>query len=161
MLFKGRLFLKQFIPNKRHRFGIKIFVLCDCETGYVLDFHVYTGSSINIEEHNLGKSGDFIATLISPYLNKGHRLFVDNWYTSPVLFSWLYNRATNACGTVRRTRKEMPKMEERLKKGELTFRTSKELISIKWCDKREVWMLSTFHEPGFVKTGKIDRITGV
>jgi hypothetical protein len=33
VLFKGRLMFKQFIPSKRHRFGIKVFVLCDCETG--------------------------------------------------------------------------------------------------------------------------------
>jgi hypothetical protein len=36
MLFKGSLAFKQYIPSKRHRFGIKVFVLCDCETGYTM-----------------------------------------------------------------------------------------------------------------------------
>jgi hypothetical protein len=43
-LFKGRLMFKQYIKTKRHKFGIKLYVLCDCETGYVLDFIVYTGA---------------------------------------------------------------------------------------------------------------------
>ncbi|XP_069187203.1 piggyBac transposable element-derived protein 4-like [Procambarus clarkii] len=37
VLFKGRLAFKQYIPSKRDRFGLKFFVLCDCETGIVLD----------------------------------------------------------------------------------------------------------------------------
>lgn len=37
LLFKGQLGFKQFIPSKRSRFGIKTYLLCDCETGYVLD----------------------------------------------------------------------------------------------------------------------------
>lgn len=27
--FKGRLSIKQYLPNKRNRFGVKLFVLCD------------------------------------------------------------------------------------------------------------------------------------
>lgn len=36
--FKGRLIIKQYLPKKRNRFGIKLFVLCDVETGYIVDF---------------------------------------------------------------------------------------------------------------------------
>lgn len=38
VLWKGRLSFKQFIRTKRHRFGIKIFIICDCETYYILKF---------------------------------------------------------------------------------------------------------------------------
>ncbi|KAG8238845.1 hypothetical protein J437_LFUL018294, partial [Ladona fulva] len=98
MLFKGRLFFKQYIPSKRNKFGIKIFVICDCETGYILDFIVYTGLKSDILDQNceFGKSGDIVSTLINPYLENGHTLYVDNWYTSPALFCWLHDRATNA-----------------------------------------------------------------
>lgn len=33
--FKGRLSFKQYIPSKRHRFGVKLFVLCDSATSYI------------------------------------------------------------------------------------------------------------------------------
>lgn len=32
LLWKGRLSFKQYIKSKRHRFGIKLYILCDCET---------------------------------------------------------------------------------------------------------------------------------
>jgi hypothetical protein len=52
VLWKGRLSLKQFIKTKRHRFGIKIFVICDCETEFILDIIIYTGSTTNYKKTN-------------------------------------------------------------------------------------------------------------
>lgn len=37
LLFKGRLLFRQYIPSKRHRFGVNFVVMVDCETGYILD----------------------------------------------------------------------------------------------------------------------------
>ena len=102
VLFKGRLIFKQYIKTKRHRFGIKLFVLCDCETGYILDYIVYTGSQTEIDHvETLGVTGSVVTTLMKPYLNKGHTLYTDNYYTSPTLSVYLRNRKTNSCGTVR------------------------------------------------------------
>ena len=39
--------------------------------------------------------------LIEPYLGKGHKFFVYNYYTSPILFHDLYQQQTGACGTLR------------------------------------------------------------
>jgi hypothetical protein len=87
---------KQFILSKRHRFGIKDFVLCDCETGYILDFILYTGVTTDIvEDRELGISGAVIQTLMTTYLNKGYNLWIDNWYSSPVLYNWLHTNGVN------------------------------------------------------------------
>lgn len=147
LLFKGRLFLKQYIPSKRNRFGIKSFVLCDCSTGFVLDLIVYTGSTSEVQafSEELGKTGNIVATLMQPYLGKGHQLFVDNWYSSPALFEYLHSFATNACGIVKKRRGDMPKMPEKLQKGDFNFRSSVNLLALKWQDKCEVWKLSTSH----------------
>jgi hypothetical protein len=66
VLFKGRLLFKQYIKTKRHKFGIKLYVLCDYETGYVLDFLVYTGAQMEMES-KLGVSDGIVATLMKPY----------------------------------------------------------------------------------------------
>lgn len=160
LLFKGRLSFKQFIPSKRSRFGIKTFVLCDCKTGYVLDFIVYTGTTTEIDVHNLGKSGDIVATLMKPYLERGHTLYVDNWYTSPALFLWLHNHRTAACGTVRSNRRNFPKLQKKLKRGELEFMSTDTMLAIKWCDKRDVFMLTTCNTTEMRDTGKTNRKTG-
>ncbi|XP_069181308.1 piggyBac transposable element-derived protein 4-like [Procambarus clarkii] len=84
VLFNGRLAFKHYIPSKRHRFGLKFFVLCDCETGIVLDMILYSGTDVDIpatDEH--GFSGSVVKTLMEPLLNRGHILFTDNYYTAP------------------------------------------------------------------------------
>lgn len=86
MLWKGRLSFKQYIPKKGHRFGVKFFVIVDCKTGIILGFIIYVGSETEIDTHDdLGISGSIVMTLMKLYLEKGHNLYVDNWYTSPKL----------------------------------------------------------------------------
>jgi len=57
--FKGQLHFKQYIPNKRSRFGIKLFTLCD-KSGYVYNTTVYAGKSTAVDDVNLGKSGAIV-----------------------------------------------------------------------------------------------------
>jgi hypothetical protein len=157
VLFKGRLNFKQYIKTKRHRFGIKLYLLCDCETGYVSNFRVYTGKDTNIELNpDLGVSGSVVTTLIAPYLNEGHTVYTDNWYTSPALSLFLHKLKTNSCGTVRGNRKGMPSLSRKLLAGEVQSVTSDSLMAIKWCDRRDVRMLSTLHSDEIVNTGKRD-----
>jgi hypothetical protein len=118
VLFKGRLMLKQYIKTKRHKFGIKLYILCDYETGYVLDFIVSTGAQMKMQSiPELGMSGGIVATLMKPYLNKGHSLYTDNYYTSPTLSAYLVDRKTNSCGTVQLNRKCMPVLRKKLTRG--------------------------------------------
>jgi len=42
VLWKGRLKFKQYLLLKRNCFGIKLFELVDCKTGFLIDFIVYT-----------------------------------------------------------------------------------------------------------------------
>lgn len=162
LLFKGRLRFKQYIPKKRSRFGIKIFVLCDVQSNYILDYIVYTGAATETESGNAdwGKSGDVVVSLLLPYLNKGHTIYLDNWYSSPELFLWLHEKCTNAVGTVRKNRKHLPPLPDKLKKGEIQFKSCGTLLALKWMDNKEVWMLSTVNGPEFVETEKKDHKTG-
>ncbi|KAG8239013.1 hypothetical protein J437_LFUL005070 [Ladona fulva] len=120
------------------------------------------GETTDIEEqgYELRKLGDIVGTLIKPYLEKGHTLFIDNWYSSPALFLWLHNKAMNACGMVRKNRKHMPKMEEKLKKGNIQFMCSDIFLALKWCDRKEIWMLSTCHDSHMLEYSKVDYKTG-
>jgi len=52
--------------KKRNRFGIKLFVLCDCKTHYILDFIVYT-VDITFEKEFV-YTGSVVRTLLSPFL---------------------------------------------------------------------------------------------
>lgn len=163
VLWKGRLSFRQYIKSKRHRFGIKLYIICDCETDFILNFIVYTGATTTIQdplENVLGKSGLVVKKLMKPYLNKGHSLFTDNFYTSPQLAMYLHKKKTNICGTVRKNRKLMPKMDSKLKLGEREGKCTNKLLTIHWKDRRDVYMLTTINKDIMVETNKIDRITG-
>lgn len=43
-------------------------------------------------------------------------------------------------------------MDKELKKGELNFRTSSNLLALKWRDKGDVFILSSFHTSAFMCT---------
>lgn len=147
VLFKGRISFRQYIPSKRHRFGIKFFIIVDCETGYILDFLIYTGGTTEINEFDtkLGKSGNIVMTLTAPYFGKGHRLYTDNWYSSPLLFEELFKRKLNCCGTVKTNRLFMPKFEKCIPKGTTQSFSTDNLLAIKWADKRDVHILTSMH----------------
>ncbi|KAG5873805.1 hypothetical protein JTB14_024121 [Gonioctena quinquepunctata] len=102
----------------------------------------------------VGISGSIVLTLLEKYLNSGHSLYVDNWYTSPSLFSILHEKKTNACGTVKMNRKHMPPLQEKLKRGEYVCNSTKNILATKWQDKREVRMLSTMHTDEMIICGK-------
>lgn len=71
-----------------------MFILCDVETDYILDFIMYTGAETRLLPYNknIGISGGVVKTLITPYLKKGYNLYTDNWYTSPILAKYLHRK---------------------------------------------------------------------
>ncbi|XP_005090528.1 piggyBac transposable element-derived protein 4 [Aplysia californica] len=111
LLRKGRLIFKQYIPLKRATFGIKSFLLSD-NSGYTFHFQVYTGKdeyTTDIDDLPLntqlsGRSGQEVFYQMLPLLNKGHRRFVDYWYTSVDLFELLHSHGISCCGTLRSNR---------------------------------------------------------
>lgn len=67
-------------------------MLCDSTNGYCSRFEMYHGSQEN--QSNKGKINDLVMRLINPYLGKVHKLYVENYYTSPILFHDLFQRQT-------------------------------------------------------------------
>ena len=145
-----------YIPSKRHRFGFKIYVLCDCKSGYILDIILYTGEQTEIgDTSSLGVAGATVVEMMERYLGRGHALYTDNFYTSPLLSEELLKYDTYLCGTTRRNRKHMPKLKEPLARKEVIFvqEKSKKVMVSTWQDKREVNMLTTAHNPIVKKVG--------
>ena len=54
--FKGRSSLKQYMPNKPVKRGIKVWALADAKTGYISKVEVYTGKKGDKVETGLGAS---------------------------------------------------------------------------------------------------------
>ncbi|XP_066961476.1 piggyBac transposable element-derived protein 4-like [Macrobrachium rosenbergii] len=159
ILSKGRLIFKQYIPSKRHRFEVKLFVLCDCETGIVLDIIVYTGTDVDIPKEDqgsgLGFSGAVVKKMMAPYMGHGHILYTDNWYSSPTLAQFLHDNATGICGTVRESRKYMPKFNVPSTSYTIQREATNKILAVKWIDRKPVTLLSTVHKGDMVDRGKV------
>ena len=44
--FKGRISFIQYLPNKPHKWGMKVYVLTDSLSGYTYSWRLYTGKQI-------------------------------------------------------------------------------------------------------------------
>lgn len=148
-LWKGRLNFRQYIRSKAAKFGIKTFELCESATGYVWSFLVYAGKQSSMDSLNpyLLKSTSVVLKLINPLLNKGYRLFMDNWYNSPFLARYLKLNKTYCVGTLRPTRQDVPVLLTKgpLKQGQFMARHSGDVCMLAWQDKKRISMLSTCH----------------
>ena len=97
--FKGHLRFRVYNPMKPNHFHIKLFQILEASSGYIVRFHIY-----------IGKNGSCVSSLSCPLdpestkttkivlgllestklLDKGHHIYMDNYYTSPELFSELF-----------------------------------------------------------------------
>jgi hypothetical protein len=140
--FRGRVHFKVYMKNKPNKYGMKLYILSDPLNGYTLKFEIYSGK--NDTDNSITALFD---RLLSEYYYKGHTVYMDRFYTSPTVLKSLWEKNTNAVGTVMSNRRGLPKeiVKEKLKKGEMTFARQGPLICIKWKDTRDVLMLSTVH----------------
>lgn len=80
--FRGRVIFRRYLPNKAHKYGIKLFKLC-IEKGYTWKFQVYQGKMRRNPDYRLvGVAQRVVMYLVEPLLNNGRTVYVDNWYSS-------------------------------------------------------------------------------
>ena len=93
--WRGRLVFRQYIPNKAHKYGIKLFKLCTSE-GYTWASKIYSGKSEIYDKKN-GLAAKVCEDLSQGLLNEGRTLYVDNFYTSYPPASIRLSSSENAC----------------------------------------------------------------
>jgi hypothetical protein len=114
--------LLQYMPKKHHRFGIKLWMLCDAVTHYCMNFFVYRGAK-GPEKQQIKEKGLAYTVVVrlleyGNFLNKGYHIFVDNFFTTMKLARYLYSKCTFITGTLRKNRKGIsPDMKKSLMLG--------------------------------------------
>lgn len=77
--FRGRLRFRIYNKNKPGKYGIKLYVVCNSATGYILKFEVYTGKMDN------NSVIDLYQRLLFYYLGKSHKVLWTD-FTLPLPF---------------------------------------------------------------------------
>ncbi|KAG5893477.1 hypothetical protein JTB14_031255 [Gonioctena quinquepunctata] len=113
MPFKGRLSIKQYIKNKPHPWGVKLYLLVG-ESGLTYNFLIYQGSTTKIEPTYLEYGqGAAVVLLLSKKLEPNkHKLYCDNYFTSYYLPQILNQKSIFLAGTARLNRFSKPTLTD-------------------------------------------------
>ena len=152
--FRGRFGPKQYMPKKPVKYGIKAFTMADSEEGYVLNVLPYTGSDTLITANNefdhLPQPARVVLDLVDPYLDKGHHIYTDRYYTSIPLANTLYGHKTAFTGTSNQMRVGLPEEIRhpplRLRDNEVKAFRNNHLLALEWRaakKKKSLVMIST------------------
>ena len=148
VLFKGRVVFRHCMPNKGKGFGMKIYKLCD-SNGYTYDLKVDLRKDRQSTAQRSMAAHAIVTELTRKVEGRGHKLYLDSFFSSPALFDDLTKKKINCCGTVQPNRRGMPRdlesMKTKLKPGDIKVRTRGDLTAILWRDRKDVHMLTNIH----------------
>ncbi|XP_014484873.1 PREDICTED: piggyBac transposable element-derived protein 4-like isoform X2 [Dinoponera quadriceps] len=142
ILWRGRLIFRQNIKRKRHKYGIKLYVLAE-PNGIILKVHVFA-STLDVTAGK-GHTKKIVDKLLEGKLNAGHAVFMDSFYNSYGLAAKLLEQNTYCTGTLNKKHKDNPNsiITKKLKKGENVSQCRNGVHIGKWKDKREINYIST------------------
>ena len=147
------------MPKKPTKWGIKVWVCSDSVCGYIVTFDVYTGADpAAMPSYPKGLAHHIVTKFLRPLYGKGYMVYMDN-YTSPVLFMDLLKEQIGAIGTARTNRKNFPSFANVTPKpprGSCTFMYRKELLAVRWTDKRDIYALTTVISDVMTKVNRQD-----
>eukprot|EP00731_Ephydatia_muelleri_P017412 Em0010g510a len=164
--FKGRSYLKQYLPKKPVKWGIKAWCLADSHNGYVQKVDVYAGKTMGErKDWNMGEQ--VVLDLTYHLRGKYHHVYCDNFFTSSRLLEELLANGIYGCGTVRQNTKGYPahlkmsgkgKRAQRklglINRGDMVAQQQGPLVSTVWLDTKPVTMMATNCQPGETSTVK-------
>ena len=112
---------------------------------------VYTGKDVSkVDEIPglVGKTAQVVGRLMKDLIGNGHHLYLDNFYTSEHLFTYLLQNNTGACGTVRKNRVKLPIefKSQKLTKGSTDTMHNNNILAMRFNDKKDIMFLSTIHQ---------------
>lgn len=151
LAFRGRCQFRMYIPNKPDKYGIKIILMCDSKTFYMLKAEVYLGK--NSTPRTQPVADYYLQSLTSPIQGTNRNLTCDNWFTSIPSAATLLEKNITLVGTLRQNKKEIPtemKDKSTFEKNSAKFAYSGSLTLLAYCppkgsQKKIVTLLSTMH----------------
>ena len=164
--YKGRYcYIRQFMPDKPVRFGIKVWLLASSKSRFVWQMEVYFGEGTGAGPHGLGYH--VVERMVKGLENRGHCLVIDNFFASVNLFHDLMCKGIWATGTVRRTSKNLPgglyREPDSSVRGSMVIwnHIHRQMGVVSWQDKKLVTLLSTAAAPWEPNSKVLRRIPGL
>ncbi|XP_014784704.1 piggyBac transposable element-derived protein 4-like [Octopus bimaculoides] len=93
--YKGRVHFQQYMPAKPTKWGIKIWDVCESDTGYCVNFDVYTGKKYNGNKP-YGLGHDVVWSLTEPFYHRSDTSILTVFF----FFFSDFGRKSYTCSTV-------------------------------------------------------------
>ena len=110
--FKGRSILKQYLPAKPHKWGFRVWKMCD-SSGYLFNLDVYQGKEEARHSYDDPTIGEKVVQYLLQRIEQKRpppiHLFMDNFFTSLRMLADLKSKNIFVTGTIRKTRVGMPR----------------------------------------------------
>ncbi|XP_050295783.1 uncharacterized protein LOC126735740 [Anthonomus grandis grandis] len=109
--FRGRCGFRMYIPNKPAKYGIKMQVLADAKTHYLVNAEIYVGSEIKVngaKKPTLSNPTRVVLRLVECVKGTNRNITGDNWYSSVELVDELKKNSLTYVGTLRKNKKSVP-----------------------------------------------------
>ncbi|KAF2349106.1 PiggyBac transposable element-derived protein [Trinorchestia longiramus] len=137
--FKGRSSMKQYMPMKNTKRGVKLWVRSCAGIGYVYDFDIYSGKADDDSGKLLGEK--VVRKLCDSLRNPDVTIAFDRFFCTNVNLMDTFPYPT--VGTYFINRKNMPKFEGKNAKGESNFLVNqKKTLAARWMDSKRVLVFS-------------------
>ena len=104
--FRGRCSFKEYIPNKPSKYGIKVHVLADSKTFYLVSSKIYTGARTHAP--GLPVPTQDVMDLVPSVSGTSRNITTDNYYTSIPLAIELKSRKLTLVGTMKKKKACIP-----------------------------------------------------
>jgi len=104
--FRGMCSFKQYIPNKPSKYGIKVYLLADSKTFYLVSSKIYTGAGTHAPE--LPVPTQAVLDLVPSVSRTSRNISTDNYYTSTPLAMELKNQKLSLVGTMKKNKACIP-----------------------------------------------------
>lgn len=98
-----------YIPNKPAKYGVKIVMVCDAGTKYMIDASPYLGKKTK-KGDNMPLAEHYVKTLTTSLRGGNRNITMDNWFTSVKLADDLLQNPYNftMVGTLRKNKRVIP-----------------------------------------------------
>ncbi|CAG2204537.1 unnamed protein product [Mytilus edulis] len=108
---RGRTCMLQYIPSKSSKFGVKVWMLVEAVTGYIIHAIIYRGKTYDPTPPGLTQGSYVVNNLLerAGLLRKKYHVVCDSFFTSIALAKQLFQLDTYFTGTIRQNR-NMPNM---------------------------------------------------
>ncbi|XP_015431440.1 PREDICTED: piggyBac transposable element-derived protein 4-like [Dufourea novaeangliae] len=150
---RGSVVFRQYIIDiigKRHKYDVKLHVLTESSgISLRIEGDKESGGDISVK----GQATEVVLRLLKDFLQKGHSVYMDNFYNSFELTKKLLDAKTYCTGTLRKLRKgnNLNVVTGKLAKGEIISRHKNNIMMGKFREKREVLFISSEFNADFIE----------